>query len=265
MPVVDHAGGGVHYTVTDVAPPWRDTPSTILFHHGLGACGDCWAGWRATLADRHRLVAFDMRGHGRSALPDGFEWSVDGMVSDLLAVADAVAAERFHLVGESIGGTVALACAAACPDRLLSLTVCNGAHLGGSIQNVESWRRIMETRGMAGWSAHMMGERFFDDALPAPKRAWYEAQQAACDSAAILDALTVLTAADLSPCLPDIAIPTLLLHPDSSPFIPVAVMADLQRKLPNAALQVFPAARHGLPFSHAEECARALRRFVEQM
>ena len=58
---------------------------------------------------------------------------------------------------------------------------------------------------------------------------------------------------------------TLLLHPDSSPFIPVAVMADLQRKLPNAALQVFPDTRHGLPFSHAEECARALRRFLEQM
>jgi pimeloyl-ACP methyl ester carboxylesterase len=55
----------------------------------------------------------------------------------------------------------------------------------------------------------------------------------------------------------------LLLHGDSSPFIPVSVMADLKSRLPDARLQVFAHARHGLPFSHAKECARVLRGFLE--
>jgi pimeloyl-ACP methyl ester carboxylesterase len=41
------------------------------------------------------------------------------------------------------------------------------------------------------------------------------------------------------------------------------VMADLKSRLPQARLHVFPRARHGLPFSHARDCATAVRRFLE--
>ena len=40
-------------------------------------------------------------------------------------------------------------------------------------------------------------------------------------------------------------------------------MAALQRALPDARLQVFAHARHGLPFSHAAECADAVARFID--
>jgi len=40
-------------------------------------------------------------------------------------------------------------------------------------------------------------------------------------------------------------------------------MATLQQAMPDARLQVFPHARHGLPFSHGAECAAALRRFLD--
>ena len=53
-----------------------------------------------------------------------------------------------------------------------------------------------------------------------------------------LEALGVLIGADLTPRLGEIGCPTLLLHPDGSPFIPVPVMAELHKLLPNAALNV---------------------------
>lgn len=258
-----HRGGTLFYDVIDLTPPWQRSPETILFHHGVGASTGCWSGWLPVLAGRrYRLVRFDMRGHGGSPLPEGFAWSLDGMVNDLLAVADAADAARFHLVGESVGGTVALACAARQGGRLLSLTVCNGAHLGGSIQNVESWRGIIEAGGMAAWSAHMMEQRFLDGAIANNEADWYVAQQAAARPEAILDALAVLTGTDLGAELAAIAAPTLILHPDSSPFIPLEVMADLQRGIAGARLRVFPHARHGLPFSHAADCAEAVRDFI---
>jgi len=262
MTEIQYRGGNLSYDVIDLTPPWIAAPDTILFHHGVGASMGCWAGWLPALAGRYRIVRFDMRGHGGSPVPVNFEWSLDGMVDDLLAVADAAGAVRFHLVGESIGGTVALACAARSGGRLRSLIVCNGAHFGGSIRNVESWRGIIERDGMAGWSAHMMEQRFVEGGLDAARAAWFEAQQAAAEPGAILDALAVLTGVDLAPELGEIAASTLILHPDSSPFIPVEVMADLHRRIAGARLRVFPQARHGLPFSHDCECAAAVRDFL---
>jgi pimeloyl-ACP methyl ester carboxylesterase len=59
--------------------------------------------------------------------------------------------------------------------------------------------------------------------------------------------------------------PVLLMHGDSSPFIPVPVMTDLKARLKEARLQVFAHARHGLPFSHGRQCAATLRAFLAEV
>jgi pimeloyl-ACP methyl ester carboxylesterase len=58
--------------------------------------------------------------------------------------------------------------------------------------------------------------------------------------------------------------PTLLLHPDASPFIPLALMAELNAALPDSRLRVFPHTRHGLPFSHATACAEEYAGFLRE-
>lgn len=254
---------GIDFYVTDLTPPWREAPEAILFHHGIGTCADCWVDWLPVLADRYRIVTFDLPGHGARPVPAGIIWEWQGLIDDVLAVADAAEAPRFHLVGESTGGTVALACAADHPDRVMSVGVSNGSYKGGSIQNVAAWQDVIEKGGMAAWSDFMMPLRFFDDTVPAKERRWYQEQQAACDPAAVLGVLAALRQADLTDRLATIAQPTLILHPDSSPFIPVEMMATLQQAMPDARLQVFPHARHGLPFSHGTECAAVLRRFLD--
>ena len=81
----------------------------------------------------------------------------------------------------------------------------------------------------------------------------------------VLRAVRLLAGADLSGRLGALRVPVLLLHGDSSPFIPVAVMADLRTRLPDARLQVFAHAKHGLPFSHAKACAQTLRGFLDDV
>ena len=188
-----------------------------------------------------------------------------GLREDLFAVADAAGAERFHLVGESIGGTIALDAASERPARILTLTVSNGAHLGGSIQSIDDWKQIVDAGGMVAWSRHMMGKRFFDGAVTEEMWRWYEQEQAGASPQLVLDAVRLLAGADLSPELGAARMPVLLLHGDSSPFIPVPVMADLKSRLASARLHVFAHARHGLPFSHAKECAQALRDFLDEV
>ncbi len=85
--------------------------------------------------------------------------------------------QRFHLVGESIGGTIGLAATLARPERIATLTVSNGGHLGASIQRVNEWRRQLDELGVKGWSDIFMRGRFHDDAL-SPER-WRLVRRAA--------------------------------------------------------------------------------------
>ncbi|MBT6986907.1 MAG: alpha/beta fold hydrolase, partial [Rhodospirillaceae bacterium] len=148
----------IHYEVIDLTAPWIEAPETIFFHHGVGANWRCWLGWAAALTDRYRLVAFDMPGHGQSQ-PGDAEITIAALSKNLVSLADAVDCAKFHLVGESIGGTVALQFAIDHPDRLLSLTVSNGAHIGGSIENVNTWDAVINGEGMNAWSDQMMAGR----------------------------------------------------------------------------------------------------------
>ena len=232
-------------------------------HHGVGACQEIFGGWLPALMDRYRILRLDMRGHGES--PRGYtELTMDGLTDDLFGVMDAAGVETAHLVGESIGGTIALNAALRAPERVRTLTVSNGAHLGASIESVRDWRTIIETRGMDGWSAHMMAARFHRGALTDAEWHWFETQQATACPDTVLALLAALAGADLVGRLPGLQPPLLLLHPDGSPFIPVPVMADFHARVPGARLHIFGHAKHGLPFSHATECSGLVRGFLDE-
>src|SRR6185437_3372286 len=142
MPLAETQHGALHYEVIDRVVPWEGKRDPILFHHGIGASAGIWTEWIAALADRYPIVTFDMRGYGRSMIPAAdFRWSLEQFIADVFVVADAAGLRRFHLVGESIGGTIGLAATLAGPERIASLTVSNGGHLGASIQRVNEWQR----------------------------------------------------------------------------------------------------------------------------
>ena len=147
-------GCTLSWSLTDLTPPWITAPETIVMHHGIGANQDIFAGWLPALIGNYRILRFDMRGHGRSGRPDATTpIDMDRLSDDLFTVMDAAGVERAHLVGESIGGTIALNAALRAPHRVRTLTVSNGAHLGASIQSVAGWKQMIQDQGMDGWSA----------------------------------------------------------------------------------------------------------------
>jgi len=265
MPFVQTQTGPLHYEVCDVVAPWIEQPQTIIFHHGVGANLHIWTPWIPVLAPLYRIVRFDMRGFGRSVqpAPDSL-WSFEALIDDLLRVADAVAAERFHLVGESIGGTAAIACALKAPQRLRSLTLSNAAARGGLIGNVKGWRDIVAQAGQSGWARQMMHWRFHPDALSPEVHSWYLAVHETCSMDACLGLADLLLATDLTARLGEIQVATLLLSPDASPFIPAQAMAALHAMIMGAELQVFAHSKHGLPLSHGQRCAQVLSEFLQR-
>jgi pimeloyl-ACP methyl ester carboxylesterase len=262
---LDRPGGSLYFEVIDVTPPWTGEAPLIVFHHGIGATAEVWAEWLPALLDRYRVARFDMMGFGRSGVPDpGFPWSLEGLMADALEVARAAGAERFHFVGESVGGTVGLLLGSRRPDALLSLTVSNASHRGGSIQRAREWREFIRANGMAKWAEMMTPLRLDRDRVSAAQYRWFEEAQARCSADSVLDLADVLIGTDLSSELGRIPVPTLLLAPGRSPFVPLAVMEAMHAGIAGSELQVFPEARHGLPCSHGPACGRALRAFLDR-
>lgn len=95
----------------------------ILFVHGLAASSAFWymAG-APVMARLGRCLLYDLRGHGKSELPEsGF--GVTAMAGDLLGLMEAEGIARAHVVAHSFGGMIALLAALRQPERVASLTL----------------------------------------------------------------------------------------------------------------------------------------------
>ncbi|MCW7540842.1 alpha/beta hydrolase [Aquabacterium sp. A7-Y] len=102
----------------------------LLCLHGFPQFADAWSGVMLRLAQAGwRVVAVDQRGYSPGARPAGVaSYRIELLVQDVLAWADALGAQRFHLAGHDWGGMVGWALAAAHPERLLTLCVLSMPH-----------------------------------------------------------------------------------------------------------------------------------------
>jgi pimeloyl-ACP methyl ester carboxylesterase len=107
-----------------------------------------------------------------------------------------------------------------------------------------------------------MDSRFHPGALDPGLHAWYLRVHETCSLDATLGLADLLLGSDLTPRLGEITVPTILFSPQSSPFIPLEVMAAMRAAIPGSELQVFAHSKHGLPLSHGRVCAETLAAFL---
>ncbi len=112
----------IHYLVIG-----RGTP-VVLIHGYTGSAEGNWFsnGIAAALAANHRVVAIDVRGHGRSDKPYDAAMYGDRLWRDVIELMDHLAIERAHVHGYSMGGGITASLLARHPERFLT------ASFGGS-------------------------------------------------------------------------------------------------------------------------------------
>jgi pimeloyl-ACP methyl ester carboxylesterase len=95
----------------------------VVLLHGWGLANDVWDRQvRVLLENGRRVVAPDLRGHGRSPKPSG-GYEVESLALDVIALLDALEISKVDLVGWSLGGLTAFALAARHPDRVNRLVL----------------------------------------------------------------------------------------------------------------------------------------------
>ncbi len=112
-----------------VAGSSDDGPTVILLH-GFPVTSAMWEPMIMPLVNAgYRVIAFDQRGYSPGARPDeAGAYVISELVSDVIAVADAVGVEEFHLVGHDWGSAVGWSTVLSHPDRVMSWTGLSIAH-----------------------------------------------------------------------------------------------------------------------------------------
>src|SRR5579863_3378489 len=137
MPFADLPNARIHYALSGPS-----TAPALILSTSLGTDFSLWDPQTPAFEKQFRLLRYDMRGHGKSSVPKPPYSVADDLVPDLLALADSLSIDRFHLCGLSVGGMIGMALAQQAPQRLHKLVLSNTA---ARIGTLESWNTRIET------------------------------------------------------------------------------------------------------------------------
>ena len=117
MPKIDRDGIKLHYEVHGRGP-------ALILTHGYSSTSAMWKGQIDALSKHHKLVLWDMRGHGQSDYPDDpSAYSEAHTVADIAALLDEVGARQAIVGGLSLGGYMSLAFYRVHPERVSALLI----------------------------------------------------------------------------------------------------------------------------------------------
>jgi len=93
----------------------------LLLIHGLGSASTAWKPLLPALTSHFQVITIDLPGHGQSPLEHGTHLDPESLARLILTYLDQVNISRVHVVGNSLGGWVALELAALAPERVKSV------------------------------------------------------------------------------------------------------------------------------------------------
>lgn len=266
MPMLELEPGQFHYHVDDFSDRWhRREP--VLLHHAAGGNLHRWRAWVPSLARHRPVLRFDMRGHAGTPPPPGMQFSLPDLAADIARVLDGLDVEKAHVVGASAGGIVSLQFAHDFPDRLHSLALVAStprlARMGANM-DAGAWRRILEEQGTRAWLLADTDKRFGLDTERGVID-WYADEGAKTPAPAVLALQQCLLAEDLTPLLPGISAPTLVLAASSDDITPLEVQEQMSQAIPNAILEVYDGVGHNMKVEIPDTLARRTHEFLESV
>jgi pimeloyl-ACP methyl ester carboxylesterase len=250
MPKLNRDGIQIYYEVHGSGPP-------LLLTHGYSSTSAMWQGQIEALSKRHKLVLWDMRGHGQSDYPDDpAAYSEALTTADMAALLDEVGARSAIVGGLSLGGYMALAFYRAHPERVRALLIIDTGPGFKKDEAREAWNK----------RAYETAERLEREGLAVLKSLSRERSDAAHRDASGLTraARGLLTQRDarVIELLPNVKVPSLIVvGADDAPFL--AASDYMATKIPAAKKVVIPAAGHAVNIDQPQAFIDAVLPFLD--
>jgi len=252
----------MYYDDDSFTDPWSSA-DTVILHHGNAKNARLWYAWVPLLARTFRVIRLDARGFGRSSVPaPGYRWSLEGFAQDLAHLMDHLRIDRAHLVGETIGGTIALQFAYQFPDRLHTVTTCTSPYRFRGIQTYLDYYEVVKTQGVEAWVRQTAHRRLSPGASDPRHSEWYVQQMSQTARHVVLETLAYLATVDLTPILPKIRTPALVLVGEKSSTNTPDRAQGLAAGLGRGTLVEVPGASGYVQHSAPAQCVAIWREFV---
>lgn len=257
---------GTRLRVRETGP--RGAPPIILIH-GFSFSLESWDAWAADLARDHRVIRFDLTGHGLSDADARQRYGTADRVAMLAGLMDALRIRRATLAGNSFGGLVAWRLAAEQPGRVDRLILVDSAAysiygVGDRPVPVPPATRAYLLGPTAAAVAVSAGLIFADPAkLPPERLALMEAMIARPGNGAALVAhLERFTLPAPDAALAKITAPTLILWGTADRLIPVAQAVQIAAAIPGAQLIRYDGVGHAPHEEIPDRTLADVRRFL---
>jgi pimeloyl-ACP methyl ester carboxylesterase len=248
---------GVHLWYTDTGG--RGVP--VVFVHAATGSSRVWDYQSpAFTAAGYRVITYDRRGFGRSTVDPAGPQPGTG-ADDLVALANHLGLDRFHLVGTAAGGIVALDFAVSFPQRLRSLVVANSI---GGVQDadyVELGRRLRPAQFNAlPPDIRELGPSY-RAANPGGTARWIELERQSRPEGTPPPTQTFRNQLTFS-LLETIAVPTLLLTGDADLYAPPAVLRLFAARIKGSKSIVVPEVGHSTYWEQPEIFNKHVLEFI---
>ncbi|VXB67049.1 Beta-ketoadipate enol-lactone hydrolase [Pseudomonas sp. 8AS] len=260
MSYFEHAGCQLHFEDYGQGTP-------LLLVHGLGSSIRDWEYQLPALSARHRLIALDVRGHGRSGKPRE-AYSIPAFADDVAALIEHLGLERVHLVGISMGGMIAFQLAVDHPELLLSLTIVNSTPEVRARNLNERWQLLKRWSLSRLLSLETIGKGLGRILFPRPEQAELrqkiEQRWPQNDKRAYLASLDAIIGWSVWEHLSNITCPTLVVSGDRD-YTPVAHKQRYVQAMRTARLVVIEESRHATPMDQPERFNTTLLDFIDSV
>lgn len=241
----------------------------LVFLHGLTGSQTTWEPVLPAFVERHRVLALDLPGHGRSdkPAPDAADYSLPGMAAAVARALDALRLSPAVLIGHSLGGAVALQVALDHPERVSRLILVDSAGLGSEI-NPRLLDLVKAEPSREG--VRQLLELFFHDPRQIRDSGVEEAyrNRAAPGGQEALRAIAGASfrrdgqAIDLLSRAGELTMPVLLLWGGEDQVIPAAHARAAAEAITGAEIEVLAGAGHVPHLEDSERFTRAIERFL---
>jgi pimeloyl-ACP methyl ester carboxylesterase len=252
MPKLNRNGVNIYYEVHGSGP-------ALLLTHGYSATARMWQGQIAPLSKKHKLILWDMRGHGESDSPDDIShYGEPQTVADMAALLDAVGAKQAIIGGLSLGGYMSLAFHLKHPERTRALLIIDTGPGYKNDAGREEWNKTAIARA----------EKLEREGLSSAQGGSAERATARHHSAKglALAARYMLTQRDASviSSLPDIKVPSLVVvGANDTPFLKASDY--MAAKIPGAQKAIIPDAGHAANIDQPAAFNDAILKFLDSL
>lgn len=266
-----------------------ESPIVVLVH-GLGLSTDSWGRVPELLAGEHRVVAYDLRGHGQSGDARSGDYSMEAQARDLDAVLREVVPDGAAavVVGNSFGGGVIVAHAHHCGHERVAGAVFAGS--GGSgitfpgfparslpdpVQTGLrlAWMKALRIGALLGRrlraadavADHLVRRSAFT--ADTPDELVAQVRESFLGSRPLALARTTLASVshDDTRMAPDLDVPALVVHGSADPEVPADELQELISALPDVELVNLLGEGHMLPLTRPETVAEQVARWVRHV